>query len=438
MRPWISALAAVTLVLGVAGCSDSDSSARSDASDEGTSSTTTAGGDADPTTSAGPLERYAGRESDIYGDLVNWVCHPDADDVCTGGLDATSVAADGTLTDQPWQAAEDPPIDCFYVYPTISQDPEEISDRVVGDEERFVTANQAARLGQECRVFAPVYRQRTLAGLTAALGGATTTTTTTTVPGASPEPSPGYADVREAFAHYMATENDGRGVVLIGHSQGASVLNQLIKDEVDPNPDVRDVLVAAYLAGSSVAVPEGEVVGGDFQNVPGCTEPDQIGCVVSWATFRSTAPPPENSLFGRPRSGDGVALCTNPADVTDRSGGSGTPVEVHPYFPSDVSGSILTSGAADGPTATWVAPSAGQITTPFVTTPGLVSTRCASRGGFNYLEATVDGDPADPRADDIGGDLTPQWGLHLQDVNLVMGDIVDLVGSQTAAFTSRN
>ena len=280
-----------------------------------------------------------------------------------------------------------------------------------------------------------MYRQRTLAALTAAFGGSTTTTTTVAgaepEPEREPEPSPGYADVSEAFAHYMATENDGRGVVLIGHSQGASVLNQLVRDEVDPNPDVRDVLVAAYLAGSSVAVPEGEVVGGDFRSVPGCTEPDQTGCVVSWATFRSTSPPPDNSLFGRPRSGGGQALCTNPADVTGGSAGAA------PYFSAVPSASILSSLGSDGDAANWVDPSMGTISTPYVTTPGLVSVRCVSEGGFSYLEATVNGDPADPRIDDIGGDLTPQWGLHLQDVNLVMGNIVELVGTQSEAFAAR-
>lgn len=47
---------------------------------------------------------------------------------------------------------------------------------------------------------------------------------------------------------------------------------------------------------------------------------------------------------------------------------------------------------------------------------------------------TVHGDPTDPRVDDIGGDLTPEWGLHLQDVNLMMGDIVGTVRAQAAAW----
>ena len=59
-----------------------------------------------------------------------------------------------------------------------------------------------------------------------------------------------------------------------------------------------------------------------------------------------------------------------------------------------------------------------------------------SRDGADYLSVHVNADPTDGRADDIGGDLTPEWGLHLVDVNLVMGDIVDLVASQAAAYAA--
>ena len=39
------------------------------------------------------------------------------------------------------------------------------------------------------------------------------------------------------------------------------------------------------------------------------------------------------------------------------------------------------------------------------------------------------------RADDIPGDLTPEWGLHLVDVNLVMGDVVRQVAAQSDAWS---
>jgi hypothetical protein len=329
------------------------------------------------------------------------------------------VEADGTTRVEEFVPADDPPVDCFYVYPTISRDETPYSDwEASPEEEGFVVLHQAARLASTCRVFAPIYRQRTLTALLASLGGSD--------PPGGQEGDP-FADVLDAFRTYMAEDNDGRGFVLVGHSQGAGLLRDLIRTEIDAHDDVRERLVAAYLAGTGVAVPEGAVVGGDFRNVPLCTAPDETGCVLTWATFRSTAPPPPNSFFGRPRDGEGVAGCVNPAAV------GGESAELTPYFPADASASILSTLGAGGGSGGWLPGT--DITTPFVTLPGLVSGECVSQAGFDFLSVTVHADPSGPRADDIGGDLTPEWGLHLVDVSIVMGDIVERVRDQAAAYT---
>lgn len=57
-----------------------------------------------------------------------------------------------------------------------------------------------------------------------------------------------------------------------------------------------------------------------------------------------------------------------------------------------------------------------------------------SAGTFTYLSLVVHGDPADPRTDDIGGDLTTEWGMHLIDANVAMGNIEDLVATQADAY----
>lgn len=424
-RRLTAALLAGALLLAACGGDDDgdDAAPAGTADDAGAATTGPDGTGVDEGTAEGTLARYADYESIEYDDPTHWVCRPDTEDVCDDGLDATVIEADGTTTVEAFTPAEDPPVDCFYVYPTISRDETTYSDwEASPEEEGYVALHQAARLGEVCRVFAPVYRQRTLTALTAALADDGSGTTT------PPEEGDPVGDVLDAFRTYMAHDNGGRGVVLIGHSQGASVLNEVIATEVDPNEDVRDLLVAAYLVGSTVVVPEGEVVGGDFAEVPLCTEGDQTGCVLTWATFRDTAPPPEGSLFGRPRDGEGVAGCVNPAAV------EGGPAELTPYFPADASASILASlgvgGGGEG--ATWL--EGGEITTPFVTLPGLVRGECVERDGFRYLEVTVQPDPG-PRADDIAGDLTPEWGLHLVDVSVAMGDVVDRVRTQADAFT---
>ena len=83
------------------------------------------------------------------------------------------------------------------------------------------------------------------------------------------------------------------------------------------------------------------------------------------------------------------------------------------------------------------------VDTPWVSVPGLLTAKCASNEHATYLEVTVNADPADPRVDDIVGDLgmrakpLADWGLHLVDVNLVMGNLLDLVSQQTKTYLAR-
>jgi hypothetical protein len=352
---------------------------------------------------------YPGYSSATYADPAHWLCRPDKDDVCDTDMDATSIKANGKTKVEHFRAAKKPKIDCFYVYPTISTDASGNSDLVPGDDqELFVVRQQAARLGTVCRVFAPVYRQVTLTGL---LGAASTPADRTL----------GYNDVVDAWKHYVANDNQGRGVVLIGHSQGAGVLTQLIKNEIDQVPALRERLVSAILLGTSLQVPTGQDVGGDFTNVPLCRSKKQTGCAITYGSFRTTAPPTAGSFFGT-SGGPGLeAACTNPANL---AGGSGT---LHPYLPADGKSLPILPPAS---TPDWGAP----VSTPFVALPDFLSAECAEHEGFHYLGITVHGDPADPRIDDIGGDLTPQWGLHLVDANVAMGDLVTITKSQAKAF----
>jgi hypothetical protein len=367
-----------------------------------------------------PVNPYPGYRSTIYADPAHWLCRPDTDDVCDHDLDATSVRADGRAKVERWRRARKAKIDCFYVYPTISTDPTGNSDLVPGDDqELFVVRQQAARLGSECRVFAPVYRQVTLTGLLSLLGG-------------NPIPIDrdlAYADVVDAWKHYIANDNGGRGVILIGHSQGAGLLTALVKNEIDQVDALRERLVSAILLGTSLQVPDGADVGGDFVNVPLCHDRRDVGCAISYGSFRANKPPPANSYFGVSSKAGFKAACTNPAAL---AGGSGV---LHPYFPTD--GRALPVLPPSSPPQ-WVDPAKGvDITTQFVTLPDFVEAECAERQGFTYLAITVNGDPADPRIDDIGGDLTPEWGLHLVDANVAMGDFVTIAHSQARAHRKR-
>ncbi len=361
-------------------------------------------------------------ERNDYGKAENWLCRPGkANDACSVDLSTTVVAADGALTRETFTASPKAPIDCFYVYPTVSTDATPNSDMSIDPAEQNVIRQQFARFGSQCRTFAPMYRQVTLSGLRSAMAGGGRL---------SLDQGPGYTDVLDAWHHYLENDNTGRGVVLVGHSQGAMVLTRLIADEIDGKP-IQSRLVSAILMGTSVAVPKGKDVGGAFKSIPLCRTATQTGCLISFVTFRSTILPPPNTLFGRV-TGDGLeAACVNPAAL---AGGSG-PLKA--YLTGQ--GSLIASSAPQK--HRWV--TEGAVDTPFVSVPGLLSAKCATNEHANFLEITVNADPNDPRADDIPGDLgmlgKPQanWGLHLVDVNLTMGNLLDVVSRQSTAYLSK-
>jgi len=356
-----------------------------------------------------------------YADAKNWLCRPGQHDACAVDLTTTVVAADGTLTREPFTANPNAPIDCFYVYPTVSTDPSANSDMNAGAEETRVVAGQAARFQSQCRVFAPLYRQITLRGLMQGL---------LTKPGGTPERTLAYNDVLDAWNYYLQHDNNGRGVVLMSHSQGSFLLQDLIANEIDGKP-VQSRLVSAILLGTSLPVPKGQDVGGAFKSVPLCKTASQVGCVISYASFRSTIPPPAASLFGRVAGEGMVSACTNPAAL---GGGSAA---VHAYLNATGSPFLLASA----PQQPWAA--GKTIDTPWVSAPGLLTAQCVNNEHGSYLEITVHGDANDPRADDIVGDVmagnqpNAAWGLHLQDVNLTLGNLLDIVAQQSKAYASK-
>lgn len=350
-----------------------------------------------------------------YSEPASWLCLPDRDaDACDIDLDTSVVAPDGTVVVEPFVPHPSPPVDCFYVYPTVSNDPGGNSDLVPGVEERGVIAAQAARFRAQCRVFAPLYRQITLTALLARMGGGEVDS----------DRAMAFGDIVDAWRHYLAHHNQGRGVVLIGHSQGSGMLRQLLVDHIEGKPQ-QDLLVSAMLIGTNILTPTGADQGATFRSIPLCRTPVQTGCVVSFVTFRDTVPPPAESLFGRSADPDLQVACTHPAALL------GGAVSLRPY---------INSEGVRGQTVAWAA--GKNISTPFVTTPGLLEAECVVRDGASILEIRVRSDPDDPRADDIPGDVVVNdnvvaaWGLHLVDMHVTLGDLVSLVGTQARAFVA--
>jgi pimeloyl-ACP methyl ester carboxylesterase len=348
------------------------------------------------------------------GSEVVWLCRPGlANNPCEADLTATAVGADGsTAVESPAPApAADQPIDCFYIYPTVSPQKTANSDLTIEEPETRAARAQASPFSRVCRVYAPMYRSLT----SSAVNNLDAVT--------EEQGNVAYQSLADAFHEYMAKYNQGRGIVLIGHSQGAWMTIALLEREFDDNPDMRRQLVSAIAVGGNLAVPTGKLVGGDLASIPGCSSADQVGCVIAYSTF-STQPSPY-AWFGRIQgrvnpfirldaSGDLQVLCTNPARL---GGGSGV---LEPYILTEE----LDFQGIGGQTG---------IQTPWVTYPQEYSGQCKSMEGTTWLQVDlVNGDTeARPVIPQVNG---WSYGLHNVDIAIALGNLVDLVGTQGQAF----
>lgn len=330
------------------------------------------------------------------------------------GIFSPSATLERTFTPQ---GPADPKADCFYVYPTVSQETKLLCDLKIQAPETDVARYQAAYYGNACKMYAPMYRQVT------SLGAGVGSQAGLITPAVDTEQ---YDSVLDAWKYYLAHYNHGRPFVLIGHSQGAFVLRKLISKQIDSNPRLRSRMLSAVLFGGAVVVKTGRLIGGSFKHIPGCTSTSEIGCVVSYSSY--PAAPPPDAIFGdntwSPTDQSGEVhlgysiLCTNPAAL---SGGSGV---LDPVFPV----SFPPGNGVDVPSPEVPGQSGA---TPFFDYNDSYTAQCAQSLDYNFLEVTpVNGAPPLTST----GILAPGWGLRPLDANLALGNIVSLVASETQAY----
>jgi hypothetical protein len=355
------------------------------------------GGGATQTSSGGSTPPPAGgtpppADATDYSLAANWVCRPGSDVPCTTGLDAEVLNADGTTEAQPFTPAADPVIDCFYVYPTVSQEQTPYADLTDSPEIQATAREQVGRLSSRCRVFAPIYRQETSYGLNH---------------GAPPSNNP-FLDVQGAWTYYLQNYNQGRGVVLIGHSQGTILLQQLMANSIDGAAN-QALLVSAFLAGDpSLGVPPGGVVGGTFSHIPTCSAAAQTGCVYVWGSYLAgdTSAPP---IFGGARNDGLVSACVNPA------------------APAGGTGALKFYYAGANPPA-WVE-ALGQFTGA-----------CQANSSANTFVVTILAGQFSAQNASIlkASEVAPGWGVHPLDLSLVQGNILDVLDAEIATWQAQH
>ncbi|MBA2934069.1 DUF3089 domain-containing protein [Sphingomonas sp. CGMCC 1.13654] len=164
---------------------------------------------------------------------------------------------------------EEAPADVFFIHPTTYRD-NDIWNAPYDAPDSKAPLNPPVLLEQLsvfngcCRMYAPHYRQATLAGLSKS----------------QPAMDLAYSDVLRAFRFYIAHVNKGRPFIVASHSQGTAHAVRLLQDEIIGTP-LQSRLVVAYLVGGYVP--------SDFAKIgmPACEDSRQIDCVLSWNTIQA-------------------------------------------------------------------------------------------------------------------------------------------------------
>jgi Protein of unknown function (DUF3089) len=228
---------------------------------------------------AKPFDEQNSPPTPDYSFQKNWAAHPHHKDLA----DSIPENKIGLFDNQ-----KDAKADVFFIYPTLytqvpknlylwnaSTDDTELNHRI----DQSTIRHQASLFNGSCRVYAPRYRQAHYSVFT-----------TTNKEASQKALNLAYEDVKIAFEHYLKTWNQGRPIVIAGHSQGTVHAKRLLKEFFDEKPLYKQ-LVTAYLVGIATAADS-------YKEIPPSILPTEVGGFVSWNTFLKNYYPPyyENGL----------------------------------------------------------------------------------------------------------------------------------------------
>lgn len=194
-----------------------------------------------------------------YRILSNWAVHPSIKNI-----ELSSFISD---------SSNHAKVDVFYIYPTLFLDKKDprwnipLNDSVQQSKVlNSAVQYQASAFAEGGRMFVPFYRQAHIRAYRQMENGGKDALLFA------------YADIRAAFKHYLEFYNNGRPILLAGHSQGSTHITLLLKEFFDEKP-LQKQLIAAYIPGIGLAKDE-------FCSIKLMTEPTQTGGFVSWNTFK--------------------------------------------------------------------------------------------------------------------------------------------------------
>ncbi len=212
-----------------------------------------------------------------YSQLRYWIAHPELED------EADQVPGPAQQVD----LQEGDPVDIFFIYPTIYAKKQQEANpwfADVNDEklnENIATSTikyQASVFNESGKIYAPLYRQAHIAIYYADLELRKEALALA------------YQDVRQAFEYYLEHYHQGRPLIIASHSQGTDHAVTLLKEFFDGKAAMQEKLVAAYLVGMPIKRDT-------FKEIAPCTTPDQVGCWLTWNTYKKGYYPPHHDYW---------------------------------------------------------------------------------------------------------------------------------------------
>ncbi|MBK7561458.1 MAG: DUF3089 domain-containing protein [Chitinophagaceae bacterium] len=198
-----------------------------------------------------------------YSDLNYWAAHPWKWD--------PSDSVPAPLRYEP----SDSSADVFFLYPTTYTGKKRLKNENAAIDDEYINAKtdyssilfQASVFNNQCRVFAPRYRQAHIQ--------------TFFLPDKEKAArifDLAYQDLRTSFQYYLQHWNKGRPIIIASHSQGSLMAEKLLKEFFEDKP-LTNLLVAAYVIGWPVPKEY-------FTSLKMCSDSLQTGCICSWRTYR--------------------------------------------------------------------------------------------------------------------------------------------------------
>lgn len=184
------------------------------------------------------------------------------------------------------------PVDCFYIYPTVTMHPENENQNISLDNEEhrkgadFCIVAQASVYAESCNVFAPYYQQMNME--------------TYSLPADQLKEASdvAYGDVKAAFEYFLENLNDDRPFIIAGHSQGSIMTSMLLAD-VMKDEALQKRMIAAYAIGWPIT----QEYMDKNPHLKFASGPEDTGVIISFNTC-SEKSTKENALSG--------GICINP------------------------------------------------------------------------------------------------------------------------------